>query len=1294
MKLKLLLLMLLVASATVFAQPYRNLIFSEVRMDNHHHSYAELCNMGTDSINLSNFEIGSISPWTAWTEETTFNPGESYVMLPDKWLKPGETFLIGTVRDWIIKMSEVYPQDYAPLTKNDMWRKADMQLHVYESPSENYPEIPDSISDGANALVTWNGTYAFYLRHHFIDPTTTMKDSVVVDIVNGIFTSENGTRGSEGPSDVAGMAQATSLALLVRKFNVKTGSGGRTDWEVTRGLDLEDSEWLPIPFLIGGYEPGRKEFWTIKEHGDFRINEQTIKSNTIDIDWANLTMTAKWGVRNMDSIMNEFDYAPGVGWGYTLAPSKEDSAYTSVRTGDELTLYATGNQLDIFTFKIIALPPTDDDNKVIPKMTYGGPGNWYTQFEVTENAAGMDSINEVGYQTRVDSLLKYLEKPAQASWEIIFVDGVERPDLVRGDKLKVTSAKGTPKEYFINVEDNILNDNANLSSITWPDIPEDMKGILGWVGDTIPTFSPTKLSYVLKLPVETQGVPALVAKAEDPDAKIVVERAKSLAGSTPDRTTKFHVTAEDGIEKQTYAVILEKDKDLSSAKTFSAEPFISQFVFRANWQQNFLEIVNPGTEPLDLSNYCLVRNFNTDPANAITINSGVDNFAARYDRYIPGYIWQDETDWTVQPSILVPDISVNPIVQPGDVFVIAWAWPNYQNDAPTRDRLWENFGEIDVNFKNEYNPWGLTWTENNNSTDANVMAGWLNNTWMLYKITNDSVLNGLKPLNDPNDAELIDVLGNSDGTEFGRIEGANYVQATGLKRKPEVQKGNPVPSASFGDREAGTSEWIYTTTAYWESRGYGWPDNHYMNSDGIGSHDFDPITIYYSTVVSGVYLVSEGYSMNETIKGPEPGITIDEFLTNIVKLDEGQTLIMKRGETVLTGADILEDGDVLEVEAAQPELGKTVKNKSAYTIEVKEGALDNDATLTSTTYEITIDGETGIIAGIAPNTKLIDVYNNVTAPATVAQFSAIFDNGEYAPFKMLNFDTVYVDVMATEKILFEVVAQDMVTKITYQLDLESSTSDAYVLSNVFLVDQEASEITMIPDGTSAQSLLNLLIPAPGATVELQNKAGQVRTDGSVYIDDKVVVTSEDGTVTKTYTIKLVNYIRNHRLANLYSELFTINQKSGRITITGTFSFDQFAENVVTSYDATYIMLDADGNEKTSGNIEGGEQVIVTSYDGTVTKTYNIVVKVGFDEISNKTDQISVYPNPTNGLINISGIEAGQNIRVFNYNGRNITFTTAQSDTEVISLEEYPAGMYLIVVDNGLRVISKSRIIKK
>jgi hypothetical protein len=145
-----------------------------------------------------------------------------------------------------------------------------------------------------------------------------------------------------------------------------------------------------------------------------------------------------------------------------------------------------------------------------------------------------------------------------------------------------------------------------LVAITWPDVPEYFKGILGWVGDTIPTFTPTKLNYTLEVPKEVPFIPALYAKAEDPDAIIEVVKAKSLTGSSADRTIKFNVTAEDDSVKQTYSILLEKEKDLSTAKTFKAEPFISQFVFRANWHQNFLEIVNPGTEPLDLSRYCLL----------------------------------------------------------------------------------------------------------------------------------------------------------------------------------------------------------------------------------------------------------------------------------------------------------------------------------------------------------------------------------------------------------------------------------------------------------------------------------------------------------------------------------------------------------------------------------------------------------------------------------------------------------------------------------------------------------------
>jgi len=140
--------------------------------------------MGNVAVDLAQFEVGSISPWTSAFDaegNPTFDPGaDGRVMLPAKMLNPGETFVIATVYDWAKEMAIVNPERYGPLTKNDTWKIADMQIHRSEAPTA---DPTDSISTGFSALACWNGSYCFYLRHHFTDA-----DSVVVDVVNGDFT--------------------------------------------------------------------------------------------------------------------------------------------------------------------------------------------------------------------------------------------------------------------------------------------------------------------------------------------------------------------------------------------------------------------------------------------------------------------------------------------------------------------------------------------------------------------------------------------------------------------------------------------------------------------------------------------------------------------------------------------------------------------------------------------------------------------------------------------------------------------------------------------------------------------------------------------------------------------------------------------------------------------------------------------------------------------------------------------------------------------------------------------------
>ena len=234
----------------------------------------------------------------------------------------------------------------------------------------------------------------------------------------------------------------------------------------------------------------RKLFWTVGNHGDYNLDESTLVSSTVDIDWTDSTLTVPWGIRNDDSIMSEFEKKPGIAWHYSYAKSYEDSAYISARTGDVLTMYAAGNDLDMINFKIQVSEPTADANMVIPMNVpnddgfYAGSGPYYM---VCDNPTGMDTISGadyrgIGYATRVDTLFKYLEKAPLANWEIVWVDGNVRTDLKNGDILKVTAENGAVKEYFIKVDIYRKSHNAFLSSITWPDIPEVLQGCLrmGW----------------------------------------------------------------------------------------------------------------------------------------------------------------------------------------------------------------------------------------------------------------------------------------------------------------------------------------------------------------------------------------------------------------------------------------------------------------------------------------------------------------------------------------------------------------------------------------------------------------------------------------------------------------------------------------------------------------------------------------------------------------------------------------------------------------------------------------------
>ncbi len=1297
------------------------LVITEARLQPDAEAYLELTNLGTAPVNLREFKVGKLSPWSRTSvindlcnDQWYTNTGD-YMFLPNRVLLPGESFVITNAYDYGPVHNKLGAGRLGGSERPKqvgIYEIADKLLHMQEvingvvypgdSITTAYNDPEQTVRRGDYRLVFEGlGSGALYLEHHFM-----AGDSAVVDQVGGVF--DGGGRNFPGMAyDVAGVQGGVQTSNLVRKNLI---SKGNLDFANARGISQEDSEWIPIERPTG-YNAWRDIWWTIGNHGNYVLDANTLEpiSNDIEVDFAGKKITVPWGTLRLDEIMRHMKRKPGVAWNYHLNPLKEDSLYRSARTGDKLTIYVVGDGLTTATFDVVVAEPSADANIVVPidHLDLTGPVTTRAQNgilswpRVTKSESGIDTITGSGYglgfDMRTDTLLKYLEKPANANWEIVWVDGVERPDLKNGDKLKVTSQSGKTKEYFIQVQTYFPSRNANLAAITWPDIPAFYRGIMGWKGDTIPNFSSGSTIYRLEVPFDVEGIPAFVAKTEHVNASVKTIRAKSLTGTVKERTITFEVTAEDDTIKRIYTIELVKEKFPDKIEPFRAAPFISEFVNTYPNGNAYLEIYNPGNQPLDLRDYMLGMRGSADLYAPITFAAA---WTARYTTYVPGLKHVDEATWAVTPRILIPDVNVNPIIQGGGTFVMA------SIDRGEANYPGIQFPHYDVQFRNESvsghpNPWREATSLSSSGGSPIPPNGNRQNTIYLYKILNDSIKLGLKPNTDPNDFELIDIWGMPNRAYWVVGGFAVPVNGTGhiFIRKPDISKGNPVLAGSFGTNP-NDSEWnrIMPGTDFGTIPT---PQRYLAALSSLGSHFMNEPSYYKSTVTSAVYKVSDGYGTKmegglpkEQILGIRTGTTVADFLSNIKKEDQGQSLTLKTtGDIVLALDAPVRMNDKLFVISADS------INTTIYRLDVTERGLDFNAILTSTEYFIGVEVSTGGIYNIPVGTKLTEAVSKVVVPAR-ATLTVVDANGGYVPFKRLNFDTTYVDVIVTQNIYFEVVAEDGITRILYQLVPQTSASDAYLTSDVYSVSQDSNLIQNVPRGTNFQAFLTNITPAMGASLKLVDKMGFERVYGNIREDDKVVVTSSNGQTTKVYfvsflpteTLPSVTY-----LAYVLSNAYAIDQVDYVISgassnLTGSTSVTEFYAGIIAVAGANAEIVDVNGNVKTSGSLKRGDVLKVTSGDQKIIVFYRLALdltsagKIGLE-------QIVIYPNPTSGVLNISGIQTGNRIQLYSSTGALILVRNASANIEVLSLDNVPSGMFYIVVSNENKMIGRFKAIK-
>ena len=170
-------------------------------------------------------------------------------------------------------------------------------------------------------------------------------------------------------------------------------------------------------------------------------------------------------------------------------------------------------------------------------------------------------------------------------------------------------------------------------------------------------------------------------------------------------------------------------------------------------------------------------------------------------------------------------------------------------------------------------------------------------------------------------------------------------------------------------------------------------------------------------------------------------------------------------------------------------------------------------------------------------------------------------------------------------------------------------------------------------------------------------------------------------------------LENAYFAYVLSDDYEVDQVAYSIKVPdGNVMLSDFYSRITPAEAATAVVVDADGEEKTSGDLDQGDQVKVTSGDGDVVVMYNINFETSARKLSQNTLQL--YPNPTGGEVNINGLESGTRVQVFNQTGTLIRDLKADQSLEVVTLNNQPAGMYLFVITKDAKLVGHYKIIRK
>lgn len=1089
-----------------------DLVISEIRYTGNKYGnsawgYIEFTNMGQDTLDLSKY-------WAQTSQGKLNNVGIEGSHQKATLGKPGQTLLPGKTFTFVVAQ------------QNDVLDRYGKRLYPNDYVNYMAAELADSIIYPRLNLPgnVWmrERVFALYTRADTNAIPDGLADSAMVD---KFWYNDFELSSPDVNYPIAGIITPNPLYNFtwVRKFAYKHGE---TNFDISRGTNAEDAQWQALPRNIG---PNDVLFTTVGKHMVQENLDITPKAGTnVTVNMQTMTIVTPYDLAK-DSLFRKFNYGPNHAWLYMQGP---DTASYYVSDGDSVQFYVVGNELKTFQFALKPQAKPSNFVKVAPTLYKNTNGVYTKRYTVSNGIAPIDTIGQVPFSTPTDTLLKYLTKDETASFEFIWKDGIERPEVIDGDILHVTSGNNS-KDYKITVWPYAANSNSELNTVIFP-------GLYMWenpntyaMTDTMVNFLSGGLVYVLNLSSDVEVCPQILVTPASSTANVTISRAKNLSGSEEDRTITVQVVAEDDSTTSIYKFILNVERE---TPPIEGEVFFTDIA--GNWGGNgatAIQLFNPSDKFVNINEYAIIVYRTADYVNWIenTIGNSTDGKKLNSQIVRPGSYVTYDNEGTV---FFATDFFVSNLeLGPQGMFTATGAasYPTGSGNATDaeRDKVDMLIGSYAMDHGHLRNTRAYWWTRAGeqypyaNADPDDTSDDWLplNNisfprhingaTYALYKITNDSIINGTKTIykNFWDDFKLVDVVNGLTvtGTPWKMhavIDGMDSMYTItasngSIYRLSDVYHGNTDDLGSFGDSTK-RGEWFPYEggTGAGRSIGEARLKNHTMIT-----------AAHISYLSSNVYLVSKGLSQAESIVGVLPNTTVNTFMQNIILADPGMKVSVKSSSGLeKAGDDQLVQGDKVTSTAAN--------ELTSVTYVVSVGALSSNTTLiTKNNAEFSISGTSIVDVPFGMTVK--DFVSKIEGPATAV--TLLTDGGEYIiPFETYAKDTLIterVDARMMDTYKVEVSAQDGITKTKYSISFKDD-SKLFVISDVYTVNEEENYINFV-SGINVKNFLANLIPSPGASIMVVNKMNQVRELGMLQFHDKVMV--KKGNNTRIYYIRMM-----------------------------------------------------------------------------------------------------------------------------------------------------------------------------